>query len=730
MKRIIATILAMLMLVGTVSIPALAEENGNADVLPPANGDASLSDADMEDLSDETIEVDLPTATVTEIDTHTLATEEEVNLTYALNFKADNATAEQLDAYGDWYADFVLTVNKNVHLNANGEADGYLAGQYDEWSDSWVFVPFEDEEIVANEPLNIMETASEITGEAGLRYTYAEAYDVVKDFDCGVYFSDAFLKANPDLVTTLELRIYNPLDEEESYAIGKVYEFKVVSKTTEENIVVQGTKVTGNTVEIQDVNAESKADGTTSITIDTNEFIDNTEENVVVDTIKLPFTAIETAESLGDDATLNITLANGEADSDTTVSINKEALVAIKEAAEDAGASSLTLKVEQTEDLEPEQDGTVSNLDNAVVYKITLETEDGTPVYSSSDAQDGRKIQIKIPYTKVSTGRANIYVKHLKDDGTLENVSFTYSDNIITMNLAHFSEYVIYEKAVASNPPSSGGGSAIAKCTVRFDTDGGSSVTLQRINMYGKVSKPADPTKEGYIFDGWYTDNSFENPYDFEKAVAEDFTIYAKWVKNPNADSETKDDEDASSVWFEDVKESKWYYNDIKFVSDNKLMNGVSEKTFAPNALLTRAMLVTILYRNEGEPATNRSIPFADINMGAYYANAVIWAQQNAIVTGVSETEFAPDENITREQIATLLFRYAAIKGMDAVTLEENLESFKDADEISEFAVSALNWAVGNGIITGKTENTLCPRDNATRAEIAAILHRYLSLGK
>ena len=140
-------------------------------------------------------------------------------------------------------------------------------------------------------------------------------------------------------------------------------------------------------------------------------------------------------------------------------------------------------------------------------------------------------------------------------------------------------------------------------------------------------------------------------------------------------------------------------------------------------------MLVTVLYRLDGEHATNRSIPFADIDIGAYYGNAVIWAKQNGIVNGVSENEFAPNAYITREQIATIMFRYAQYKGLEAITLEENLH-FADANEISEYAISAMNWAVGAGLMKGKTENTINPKDNATRAEMAAILHRFIESDK
>lgn len=174
---------------------------------------------------------------------------------------------------------------------------------------------------------------------------------------------------------------------------------------------------------------------------------------------------------------------------------------------------------------------------------------------------------------------------------------------------------------------------------------------------------------------------------------------------------------------------SHWAKADVDYVSEKGLMNGTSATTFNPDGKVTRAMLVTVLYRNEGEPATNRSIPFSDVDLGAYYGNAVIWAKQNGIVNGINENDFAPDAYITREQIATIMFRYAQYKGMEAMTLEENLH-FADAGEISEYAISAMNWAVGKGLMKGKTESTVNPKDNTTRAEMAAILHRFIEATK
>ncbi len=281
----------------------------------------------------------------------------------------------------------------------------------------------------------------------------------------------------------------------------------------------------------------------------------------------------------------------------------------------------------------------------------------------------------------------------------------------------------VIPKLIHYSNNSGGGGSVEAtKYTVRFDSNGGSSVASKTVKENAVLAKPADPIKEGYKFVGWYTDAELTTSYDFTAKVTNGFTLYAKWEEVKEDDKDT--DKPATTMIFNDVKEADWYYEAVKFVNEMGLMNGVAEEEFAPELLVTRAMLATILYRNEGEPAVNRSIPFADIDMSAYYANAVIWAHQNGIVKGITETEFAPDQIITREQIVAMIFRYAQYKGMATTTLEENL-AFADSHEISEYAVSALNWAVGIGLIKGRTENTVHPRDNATRAELATILYRF-----
>ena len=174
-----------------------------------------------------------------------------------------------------------------------------------------------------------------------------------------------------------------------------------------------------------------------------------------------------------------------------------------------------------------------------------------------------------------------------------------------------------------------------------------------------------------------------------------------------------------------------WFYQTVEYTVQKGLFSGTSETTFEPNAPVTRAMLVTILWRAEGMPKTETSITFEDVDLGGYYAEAVRWAASKEIVHGHSDREFASDDNITREQIAAIMYRYAKYKGYDVSVGEEtNILSYTDFEEISEYAIPAIQYAAGAELIKSKTESTLNPRDHATRAETAAILQRFLELNQ
>lgn len=275
-----------------------------------------------------------------------------------------------------------------------------------------------------------------------------------------------------------------------------------------------------------------------------------------------------------------------------------------------------------------------------------------------------------------------------------------------------------------------GGGGATTYYTVNFDTNGGSAVESQRIAKNSKAIKPADPEKEGFAFAGWYTDSEGTAEYDFGKAVTGNLTLYAKWTEDTEPTPPPVEPDEWENP-FTDVAESDWFYEDVKFSAKNGLFSGMTDTTFAPNGLITRGMMVTVLYRAEGEPDVTGTATFADVDTDAYYAKAVVWGQQNGIIMGYSDTEFAPDQNITREQIAAIMHRYANYKGYDVSAGENtNILSYTDAENISEYAIDAMQYAVGSGLMKGKTDATLNPQDNATRAEIAAILHRFIEANK
>ena len=281
---------------------------------------------------------------------------------------------------------------------------------------------------------------------------------------------------------------------------------------------------------------------------------------------------------------------------------------------------------------------------------------------------------------------------------------------------------------------STGGGSGTVTpttYTVKFETNGGNAIDSVEVTKDNTVSEPTAPEKEGYDFAGWYTDAELTSKYDFAAAVTKNMTLYAAWTEKSTEPVEPNQPVTPGTMSFIDVNEGHWFYDSVKYAVENNLMNGVSEEEFAPAALLNRAMLVTILYRADGEPGVNKSIPFADVNANAYYANAVIWAQQNGIVSGVTESIFAPENDIIREQIAAILYRYAQYKGYDLSAAQTtDLSAYTDAGEIAPYAVEAMKYAVGSGLIKGKTSTTLNPQDSATRAEVATILQRFIESNK
>ena len=271
---------------------------------------------------------------------------------------------------------------------------------------------------------------------------------------------------------------------------------------------------------------------------------------------------------------------------------------------------------------------------------------------------------------------------------------------------------------------------------ITYVTDGGTIGGLYPVTYTeGTVTVlPTNVTKPGYTFLGWFTAYiGGVQVRQIEATETGDKTFYARWQKTvlppppvtPGTPVTPARPAAPVGLPFADVSGSDWFYNDVRYVYEKGIMDGTGADRFSPNAPLTRAMIVTILYRMAGSPSVSGSSDFTDVAAGKWFAKAVAWAAANGIVNGYGSGLFGPNDPVTREQLAAILYRYAVYGGMTAVTLEENLGSFADTAQLSAYAIQAMNWAVGQGLINGSGSN-LVPKAQATRAQVAAIIHRYL----
>ena len=340
--------------------------------------------------------------------------------------------------------------------------------------------------------------------------------------------------------------------------------------------------------------------------------------------------------------------------------------------------------------------------------------------------------------------------------------------------------------------------------TVTFETSGGSAVAPVTVDAGSTATKPADPTKSGHNFGGWYKDSTLQTPWDFANGtVTADTTLYAKWTANPPAPSYDDSDptyavsapaaengsvtvspknasagstvtitvkpdsgyvletisatdrngndlkltdrgngkytftmptskveikvtfmEDNSVLnFFYDVPNGAYYYDAVKWAVDNGITGGVGNSLFAPNQPCTRGQIVTFLWRAAGSPVVNYAMNMTDVAEDAYYGEAVRWALSEGITTGIGDTAFGPDAACTRAQAVAFLFRYAVASGMDAVTLADLISGFADAASVPGYAVSAMNWALSQGIMQG-SGTQLLSGNTCTRAQIVTFLYR------
>lgn len=381
---------------------------------------------------------------------------------------------------------------------------------------------------------------------------------------------------------------------------------------------------------------------------------------------------------------------------------------------------------------------------NIAYLDIVLQYKNGTnwvTVTNPSDFPEGG-IDVKVLYSTLSATNApnssyNFSVVHMfttdmsgKTVGDTETLTPTKLDDGITFHVSSLSPFAIgwYKSTAPSGGGGGGGGGAVAPTTydvvipsalaniVKADKTkaaAGDTVTLTAAgegtltvtDANGKTVALTDLGSGKYTF----------------KMPSAKVNVGFKTT----ADQPCDGGKDCPSAPFTDVDTAKWYHLSVDYVLTHKMMNGVSSRTFAPNANLTRGMLVQILYNMEGKPK-GTAANFSDVQADAWYAEAVGWAASNKVVTGYADGTFRPNAAVTREQAAAILYRYAQSKDIDVSVGENtNILSYVDVQQASEYAIPALQWAVGAGVLNGKNGSRLAPTGTATRAEIAAIMQRW-----
>ncbi|MDR0490312.1 MAG: S-layer homology domain-containing protein [Oscillospiraceae bacterium] len=266
--------------------------------------------------------------------------------------------------------------------------------------------------------------------------------------------------------------------------------------------------------------------------------------------------------------------------------------------------------------------------------------------------------------------------------------------------------------------PYNGDALEIAVFTCTATTGGQKTVNLSDIKLYNTSTKA--------IPNSVVTATIIVNP-DVQSGEENPSQPKTEIKTETETETKTKTEAENPAAWknpFLDVSSTDWFYGDIAWIQANRLMNGTGNNRFSPQIPMSRAMLVTVLYRLAGEPAETNNTTFSDVVKGVWYTDAVAWASVNGIVNGISATKFSPGDNITREQIATMLFRYAKFTDTD-ISAREDISRFIDANRVSDYAKDAISWAVALKIIAGRPGGVLDPKAAATRAEVAAILHRY-----
>lgn len=340
---------------------------------------------------------------------------------------------------------------------------------------------------------------------------------------------------------------------------------------------------------------------------------------------------------------------------------------------------------------------------NAVENNGTIKIVGGNKDYTATISGSSKTIKVKNSLTDEIKVTVNGESKTIKPS---EDATFTYT------------------KPSSSSSGGSSSGKTTYKVTTSAVNNGGVNASPSNAEKGATITITLSPDK-GYKLDKLtVTDGSGKTVSTVKKSdTVYTFTMPASAVKV--GVSYVKATETPSETKFNDVSANDWFASAVDYVTGKGMMNGTADNTFSPKANTTRGMVVTVLYRLENQPSTSAA-SFTDVASGAYYANAVAWANANGIVSGYGSGKFGPNDKVTREQLAAILYRYAQYKKYDVSVGEDtNILSYNDAQSISSYAIPAIQWACGAGVVTGKSGSKLDPKGNATRAEVAAMLMRF-----
>ncbi len=439
--------------------------------------------------------------------------------------------------------------------------------------------------------------------------------------------------------------------------------------------------------------------------------------------------------------TIKVTDADGKAIEGAFVKIGSDEVETDKngEAKFEISGDSYTVYYKYSEDddyvaLEEGTTAVISAPDKVKTPSVSTGTEKLTVSWTKPATNGSNIVGYIVSYGKVG---GNATTKEVDADQT--KVTLTgltggtkYTIKVKAVNALGEGEYSD-EKTATPSKASSGTSSgpsgpstpstpSVTNYTVTYDVGANGTITAgsktESVAKGGYPSKlPTVTAKEGYKFLGWAkAGGSVIDPTTIQITAAT--TFVAQYEK-------LEEEKPAVTNPFTDIQTADWFYSYVMEAYEDGLMNGVSATQFDPNGDVTRAMFVTVLYRMEGSPENAGNTKFTDVESGSWYDKAVAWASANGIVNGVSDTEFAPNNKITREQMAAMVYRYANFKKAD-MTVAKDLSSYTDVTTVSEYAVAAMKWVCGMGIMNGMTETTLVPQGTSTRAQAATVFVRTI----